>query len=84
MKRKPPKEEGRAENAARLANNDRATSLYHQPGNVNRTSLQARWHAEGARILGLYRRTGNHAHLKAFQVHRAAMGARLRLLGGYP
>jgi hypothetical protein len=38
----------------------------------------AQWRKEAQRLFAEYRRTGNMAHLKAFRVHRAAMGARLR------
>jgi len=83
-KAKPPKEEGRAENAADLANCDKQPLPQHIE-TVNPSSLQERWEAEGGRILGLYRQTGNAVHLKAFRVHQAAMGARLSgLLGSQP
>ena len=36
------------------------------------------WRQEAARLVSEHRRTGNAAHLKAFRVHRAAMGGRLR------
>ena len=36
------------------------------------------WRQEAARLRSEYGRTGNAAHLKAFRVHRAAMGGRLR------
>lgn len=41
-------------------------------------AIRAVWRLEAARLLSEYRRTGNTAHLKAFRVHRAAMGGRLR------
>lgn len=48
----------------------------------SRLGLQARreisWLREAKRILAEYRRTDNPAHLKAFRVHRAAMGRRMR------
>jgi hypothetical protein len=37
-----------------------------------------RWRKEARRLFAEYQRTGDTAHLKAFRVHRAAMGARLR------
>jgi hypothetical protein len=36
------------------------------------------WRKEARRLFAEYRRTGQTAHLRAFRVHRAAMGARLR------
>jgi hypothetical protein len=35
------------------------------------------WETEKQRLWSEYQRTGNPAHLKAFEVHRAAMSARL-------
>src|SRR5207253_810632 len=43
---------------------------------VNHTRTQ--WQKEAGRLLAEYRRTGDTAHLRAFRVHRAAMGARLQ------
>lgn len=87
----PPKEEGRTVNAANLANTKQEVSLSGRTFLVNGTSprhdgtsLRARWRAEGRRLLDEYRRTRKHSHLKAFHVHRAAMGARSRCLGGCP
>jgi len=37
----------------------------------------AQWETEKQRLWSEYERTGNPAHLKAFDVHRAAMSARL-------
>jgi hypothetical protein len=35
------------------------------------------WREEAARLLSEHRRTDNNAHLKAFRVHRTAVGGRL-------
>ena len=40
-------------------------------------AIRAVWRQEAARLLSEHRRTANAAHLKAFRVHRAAMGGRL-------
>lgn len=46
----------------------------------NRIALQARWRVEASRLLAEWRRSGNPKHRKAFLTHRAAMGARMRML----
>lgn len=71
----PPKEKGTLQHAPLL-------SKLAQTGYALALSLQARceirWREEAKRILAEYSRTGNPAHLKAFRVHRAAMGRRMR------
>jgi len=42
---------------------------------VNRALVQ--WRREAARLWTEYRRTGHPSHLRAFRIHRAAMGGRL-------
>lgn len=50
---------------------------YYRPPRVSQ-AIRAVWRQEAARLLSEHRRTGNAAHLKAFCVHRTAMGGRLR------
>lgn len=71
----PKTKSGGAANATRLESYLTETLTSHIPS-VNHTHEQ--WRREASRLLAEYGRTGNPEHLKAFRVHRAAMGARLR------
>lgn len=75
MKATSPKEKsGGAANASRSESLS-ADILSFSDYRVNH--VPAQWQKEAKRLWGEYRRTGNPSHLKAFQVHRAAMGGRL-------
>jgi len=75
MKPTSPKEKsGGAIHAARSEPN--CTGIVVFPGySVN--PVLAQWRKEADRLWAEYQRTGNPVHLKAFDVHRAAMSARL-------
>jgi hypothetical protein len=75
MKRTAPKaESGGAGNATRII--PHSTGILVFPGySVNH--VLAQWRKEGNRLRAEFERTGNPAHLKAFNIHRAAMSARL-------
>jgi hypothetical protein len=65
---------------ARRATGRREESIserHYRLAGVSQATL-AVWQQEATRLLSEYRRTGNAAHLKAFRVHRGAMGGRLR------
>ena len=66
---------GRAGNVIRSESN-RSGILVFRGYIVNHALAQ--WRKEAQRLFAEYRRTGDTAHLRAFRVHRAAMGARLR------
>lgn len=73
----PKAKSGGATNAARYESN--RTGILVFPGySVNHALTQ--WRKEAARLLAEYQRTGHPSHLKAFRIHRAAMGGRLRSL----
>lgn len=71
----PKKKSGGAGNAARI-NPHSPGILFSDSLSVNHTREQ--WLKEAQRLFAEYRRTGDTEHLRAFRVHRAAMGARLR------
>jgi hypothetical protein len=75
MKSTAPKaKSGGAGNASRI--NPHSTGILVFPGyGVNHALAQ--WRKEADRLWAEYQRTGNPVHLKAFDVHRAAMSARL-------
>jgi hypothetical protein len=66
---------GGASNTARSGSN--RTGILVFPGySVNHVLVQ--WRNEAARLWSEYQRTGHPSHLRAFRIHRAAMGGRLR------
>jgi hypothetical protein len=65
---------GGASNTARSGSNRTGILV---PSGYSVNHVLAQWRKEAARLWAEYQRTGNPVHLKAFDVHRAAMSARL-------
>ena len=70
----PKEKSGGASNAARSDSNRTGIVVSHDYS-VN--DALTHWRKEAARLWSEYQRSGNRAHLTAFEVHRAAMAARL-------
>ena len=71
----PKAKSGGARNASRI--NPHSTGILFDDGfSVNHT--RAQWRKEAQRLFAEYQRTRDRKHLRAFRIHRAAMGARLR------
>ena len=72
---KPPNETSGSGKAARFESQCISIVSWDRLS-VNHARTQ--WRNEARRLFAEYSRTSHGAHLKAFRVHRAAMGARLR------
>ena len=73
----PPKKEKRTVTGALIQTESSNDPQQYQRRLGLQTSCEIQWRREAHRLAVEYRRTRNPAHLRAFHVHRAAMGGRM-------